>query len=107
MICLTIIIGYLGKYLIVLLLDYILTYAYRIDYNKKLFFIFTITFYAISILLSLLLYSLYKNCIFEYGKKEEDEKKVINISKICGYIIYSGTIKKNKEENKSCFQIVL
>ena len=105
MICLTTIIGYLGKYLTVLLLDYILAHAYRIDYNNKLFFIFTITLYAISILLSLLLYSLYKNCIFKYGKKEEDEKKVINISKICGYIIYSGTIKKNKEENKSCCKL--
>ena len=102
MICLITIIGYLGKYLTILLLDYILKHTYRENYDKKLFFIYTITLYAISILLSLILYSLYKICIFEDKEEENEQNEVVKISQICGYTIYSKTrkLENNKEKNQ-------
>ena len=71
MICLTTIIGYLGKYGINLLLDYCLIKIYNEDYDKSLFLFYTMVLYGVSIVFSMILYQLFKISIFEDEEKEE------------------------------------
>ena len=71
MICLTTIIGYLGKYSMNLFLNFILSRIYNDNYDKRLFLYYIMGLYAISIILSIILYQLFKSCIFEYDEKEE------------------------------------
>ena len=58
--------------------------------------------YAISIILSIILYQLFKSCIFEYDEKEEKKKKIITICQICGYIIYSEKKEPKKPPKRNC-----
>ena len=59
MICLTTIIGYLGKYLINLLLNRFLTKVYKNNYDKKLFLYYITVLYVLSIISSLFLLIIY------------------------------------------------
>ena len=56
MICLTTIIGYLGKYSMNLFLNFILSRIYNYNYDKRLFLYYIMALYAISIILSIILY---------------------------------------------------
>ena len=101
-ICITTIIGYLGKYSINFLLDYILILIFKENYDKKIFLISTLILYGISVCFSLFIYEfLYKRCIFIYENKEEKDK-IIKISKICGYIIYSEERKPTNPAKRNC-----
>ena len=102
MICLTTIIGYLGKYSMNLFLNFILSRIYNDNYDKRLFLYYIMGLYAISIILSIILYQLFKSCIFEYDEKEEKKKKIITICQICGYIIYSEKRVPNKPPKRNC-----
>ena len=102
MICLTTIIGYLGKYSMNILLDLFLKKIYGNSYNKRYFLIYIMILYGFSIAFSILLYQLFKVSIFEYDKKEEEKNKIIKISKICGYIIYSEKVKPIIEPKRNC-----
>ena len=102
MICLTTIIGYLGKYSFNLFLDFLLTQIYGNNYDKRLFLIYIMILYALSILFSIIFYQLYKMSIFEYDEKEEEKNKTIKISQICGYIIYSEKRKITDKIGKNC-----
>jgi len=71
MICLTTTIGYFGKYSINLLINYIIKEIKGIeDYDKKIYFEWIIFLYCSSIILSIILYSIFI-CIFTKNKKEE------------------------------------
>ena len=67
--------------------------------------------YIISIILSILLYILFKGSIFESETKDEEEKKgekndkIIKICKICGYIIYSEKQKPKIPPAKNCCRL--
>ena len=101
-ICITTIIGYLGKYSINFLLDYILILIFKENYDKKIFLISTLFLYGISVCFSLFIYEfLYKRCIFIYENKEEKDK-IIKTSKICGYIIYSEERKPTNPAKRNC-----
>ena len=58
MICITTILGYLGKYLINLFMDIFLIHIYGNNYNKRDFLLYLIYLYAISLVFSILLYQL-------------------------------------------------
>ena len=75
MICITTILGYLGKYLINLILDIFLIHIYGDDYNKRDFLFYLIYLYAISLVFSILLYQLYKVSIFEYDSVESEDSE--------------------------------
>ena len=100
MICLTTIIGYLGKYLINLLLNRFLTKVYKNNYDKKLFLYYITVLYGLSIISSLFFYQLF-TCIIYVEKKEKKEKN-ISICQICGYIIYTEKKKSNKYPKRNC-----
>jgi len=109
MICITTIIGYLGKYGMNLLLNYILkTYIYHNDdnFDKRIFMFCIMGLYTFSLILSIIIYQIYKCSIFEYDKKNENKNnKIIKISQICGYVIY--TEKKNPKvpARKNCCRL--
>ena len=102
MICLTTIIGYLGKYGINLLLDYCLIKIYNEDYDKSLFLFYIMILYGISIVFSMILYQLFKISIFEDEEKEEKKKKIISICQVCGYIIYTEKEKPDRPPKRNC-----
>ena len=120
MICLTTILGYFGKYLLNFIIsekknDYDKN-EYKIfnetlnttnttfniteeDIINKIYahdrdYLFTIIIiiYASSILLSLILYSLF-TCIFTKKLKEDKKKDEFSICQVCGYTIYTQNIK--------------
>ena len=99
MICLITTFGYFGKYSINILLNAILIYYMGENYDKKLFFYNIIFLYGLSVLLSIILYSIFV-CIF-IKKKEmnQDKKNKYRLNQIFGYIIYSQNIDKNKGQN--------
>ena len=101
MICLTTIIGYLGKYLMNLFLDSILKHIFGNNYDKRYFLISIMILYGVSIVLSIVVYLIYKNCVFESVEKEEKDK-IIKISQICGYTIYSETKKPKVKARRNC-----
>ena len=139
MICLTTMIGYLGKYSINLLLDYFLIIIYGDNYDKRLFLYYIAALYGISLCFSILLYIIFKGCIFEDDtkkekkekkekknkkelkekkneeaieekkemeeEKEKEKKKIIKITQICGYIIYSEKRKIKPPKKKNCCQL--
>ena len=99
--CLTTIIGYLGKYSTNLAVDKILVHIYDEFYDKKLFLYGIMILYGISLLISMIIYQIFKLTVFE-SKEEDKKKKEIKFSKICGYIIYSETkILNNDQINNS------
>ena len=99
--CLTTIIGYLGKYSTNLAVDKILVHIYDEFYDKKLFLYGIMILYGISLLISMIIYQIFKLTVFE-SKEEDKKKKEIKFSKICGYIIYSETkILDNDQINNS------
>ena len=105
MICLTTMIGYLGKYSINILLDFILSHIYNTkNYDKKSFMVSLLILYGSSIVLTFIFYNIFKYSIFEYDEKENDDnnKKNIKISKICGYIIYSEKKKPKVPPKRNC-----
>ena len=102
MICLTTILGYLGKYGMNFFLDFILTIIYGEKYDKRLFLIGIMILHAIALLFSILLYQLFKVSIFEYDEKEEEKRKIIKISQVCGYIIYSEKRKLAPAKRNCC-----
>ena len=117
MICLTTTIGYLGKYSMNLLLDYILTYFYgnqNNTYDKRLFLYYTMGLYGFSMLFAIISSLIFELSILESdtrekkekGKEEENEEnkenKKITIFEICGYIIYSEKRKIKKKPKMSC-----
>ena len=126
MICLTTTIGYFGKYLMNILLDYILKKICRTDdYDKIYFFYCIVGIYALFIILSLFLYKGFR-LIFKKNKpKKKDSLKNIckkicdcikckkndeevkdkdkhNIYRICGYIIYTEKKNIKKKNNIGC-----
>ena len=101
MICLTTIIGYLGKYGINFLIDYLLHLILGDNYSKKLFMISSLVLYGVSIIFSLIFFYMYKKCIFEHDK-EYKKDKIIKISQICGYIIYSEERKPKVAPKRNC-----
>ena len=99
MICLITTAGYFGKYLINLLLNSLLIHHLGKDYDKKLFFYGIIILYSISVLLSIVLYSIFV-CIFtkeniDEKERENENKNNYRLCQICGYFIYSQKIIKN------------
>ena len=100
MICLTTIIGYLGKYKINLLSNDVLTYLFKDNYDKKYFLYYIMTIYILSIFVSLIFYAIFK-CIFYVEDKEKKEKK-ISICQIFGYIIYTEKKKPKTSPNRNC-----
>ena len=105
MICIITIIGYLGKYGMNLLLDNLLqNYIYKDkNYDKRFFLYYIMGLYAISLILSVLLYQVFKMSIFEYDtKKNGKDEKIINICQICGYIIYTEKKKPKSPPKKNC-----
>ena len=110
MICITTIIGYLGKYLMNLVLDKVLIYAFTKNYNIKYFSMGISLLYFISMFFSGLLYQLLKVSIFETDKKiknakNQDNNIEIKISQICGYIIYSEKKKPKVPPKKNCCRL--
>ena len=108
MICIITIIGYLGKYGMNLLLDHILqNYIYKEkNYDKRLFLYYIMGLYAISLILSVLLYQIFKMSIFEYDtKKNGKDEKIIKICQICGYIIYTEKKKPKFPPRKNCCRL--
>ena len=104
MICLTTTLGYYGKYLINLFLNYFLKKHFNNNNPEKIYFYCIIGVYCICFLLSIILYSWFKS-IFTQNKKTT-EKESIHIYQICGYVIYSqDTIKK--EGGINCFKLCL
>lgn len=75
MICLTTMIGYLGKYSMNLFLDYFLIIIYGDNYDKRLFLYYIAGLYGISLCFSILLYIMFKGCIFEDDTKKENKEK--------------------------------
>ena len=77
MICIITIIGYLGKYGMNLLLDNLLqNYIYKDkNYDKRFFLYYIMGLYAISLILSVLLYQVFKMSIFEYDTKKTEKMK--------------------------------
>ena len=109
MICIITMMGYLGKYGMNLLLDYILKkYIYKDDnYDKKLFMYYIMGLYAISLILSISLYQIFK-IIFDKDKNEEKgnkDNKSISICQICGYIIYTEKKKPENPPKKNCCRL--
>ena len=102
-ICLITIFGYLGKYLLNFAIDYILNKLFEKDYeeDKKKFLIAIIILYGFILILSLFIYCLYTYYFFEHFKKGE-EKRIIKIYKICGYIIYTEHRIKKSSNCKEC-----
>ena len=111
MICLITTVGYLGKYSLNLLLDYILISVYgdeNGDYDKRIFLYYILGLYAVSIIFSILFYLLFKLCIFEYdtnNEKGENNNKIVSICQICGYIIYSEKKKPKIPPSKNCCRL--
>ena len=103
MICSITTIGYIGKYLMNLFLDFILIKIYGDNYDKRLFLISIMILYIFCMILSSLLYFFYKKCLFELDGKEDNKNKNIKICRICGFIFYSESqnLKKSKK-NKCC-----
>ena len=99
MICLTTIIGYLGKYLINLLLNRFLTKVYKNNYDKKLFLYYITFLYVLSIISSLFLLIIY---MYFLCWKKRKKGKNISICQICGYIIYTEKKKSNKYPKRNC-----
>ena len=89
MICLTTAAAYFGKYLINLLLKYILK-----EYDKKYFYYLIVALYALSLLLSLFLYTIFV-CIFTKNKKNNEEVNNYRICQICGYMRIYYLFSKN------------
>ena len=95
MICLTTILGYLGKYGMNFFLDSILKNLYGENYNKKKFMNSILIAYFISLVYSYALFMVFKYSIFEINpKKGDNSKTTVKISQICGYIIYSQEKKR-------------
>ena len=111
MICITTILGYLGKYLINLFMEIFLIHIYGNNYNKRDFLFYLIYLYAISLVFSILLYQLYKVCIFEYDSFESEDSegkekgKEIKICEKYGYIIYSEKKKPKVTQGKNCCKL--
>ena len=102
MICLTTTIGYFGKYSINLLINYIIKEIKGTeDYDKKIYFEWIIFLYCSSIILSIILYSIFV-CIFTKNKKEKAGDNVYRICQVCGYIIYSEQIILKKDPCCRC-----
>ena len=107
MICLTTTIGYFGKYIINLLINYILKEIKGTEnYDKKIFFECIIVLYFSSIILSISLYSIFV-CIFTKNIKKEAGDNVYRICQACEYIIYSEQkiIKKEAFCQCKCLQL--
>ena len=105
MICLTTIIGYLGKYSINILLDFILSIIFNTkNYDKKYFMVSLLILYGLSLIVSLVFYMVFKYSIFENDEKQNnnENEKIIKISEICGYIIYSEKKKPKKPPKRNC-----
>jgi len=108
MISIITIIGYLGKYGMNFFLDYTLKNLIYKDenYDKRLFMLYTMGLYAVSLIFSVLLYQLFKMSIFEYDQEKGNKNnKAINISQICGYIIYTEKKKPKIPAKKNCCRL--
>ena len=104
MICLTTAIAYFVKYLINLLLKYIMENIMT-EYDKKYFYYFIIVLYDLSLFLSIFLYTIFV-CIFTKNKKNKEEVNKYRICQICGYLIYSQKIILKKNPGKcKCFKL--
>ena len=93
-ICLVTIFGYIGKYTLNLLIDSFLKYAYGDSYNKRLFLIYTLFLYSISVVFTIILYWFWQSIILKNEKKKGKKQ--------CG--CWQSIIlkcKKKKEEEKN------
>ena len=92
MICVTTIIGNIGKYWLNILLDKILSRYEFLNSDEKLkhkyFFYFIFGIYLLSIMLSIILYYIFIS-IFTNDEKEIKKGNEYRICQFCGYIIYS------------------
>lgn len=98
MICLTTIIGFFGRYY----LNVIFKNKEKIEY-----FLYSYGVYLISILFSLILYTIFE-CVFTKNQKENSEKRTnqYTIYQICGYTIYiEKKILKKDIQKCECFKL--
>ena len=102
MICLITTAGYFGKYSINYLLNKFLSHYYGDDYDKKKFFFCIIIFYGFSVIVSIILYTIFI-CIFRKKRIDEEKKDKYRLTQACGYIIYSQNINKEGEGRNCCY----
>ena len=98
-ICVVTTFGYLGKYLINLIIDVTLKNLFGVEYKKIYYFLNIIILYFISFLFSIIIYLIFYFCFFTEREKEEKEKNKYSVCQICGYIIYSENVIIEKENN--------
>ena len=102
MICLTTTFGYLGKYLMNLIIDFILFHIFGDDYDKRIFLQAIMVLYGVCIIMSIILYYIFEKSTFRLDEKKEEKKQNIKICQICGFILYCETQKLEEPEKKNC-----
>jgi len=101
-ICLITTCGYFGKYLINYFLNKILSHYLGVDYDKKIYFFYIIILYGISVISSIILYTIFI-CIFREKTIGEEKKDKYRLTQVCGYIIYSQDINKEGNGRNCCY----
>ena len=102
MICLTTTFGYLGKLLMNLVLDSILSHIYGDNYEKRIFLIVIMFLYGFCMVISTILYYIYERSTFSLDEKTKEKKKDIKICQMCGFILYCETQKLKEPEKENC-----
>ena len=104
-ICVDTTFGYFGKYGINLLLDKLLEFIFdKKEYEKGYYLLGITILYFISFVLSLVFYCIFFSCFFTKNNKGENTGNEYSICQICGYIIYSQNIIKDKSPPLSGFK---
>lgn len=103
MVCITTIIGYLGKYYFTGILGNIL-FKDQNEKDKYLnFFLYLIIVYSACILLSIIFYGIFDS-VFKYKKKKEEKKEdAFSVYQILGFTIYRETLNTKYESPHNAF----